>query len=171
MNTSRALVWLLAAAAVAGLASCSHRTPTQPEPEVVLSPASSGPVSDSLLQASQARWSASRIDSYWYRFRWICYCGIDYVRRVDIHVKSGVVTSVIDAETGKPLTAQEVANYRTIEGLFDFVRGAIDRPADSVNGAFDSNLGIPITMGVDYEAGLADDELGFQIESLRPSLR
>jgi hypothetical protein len=171
MNATRVLLWFLSAAAVLGFASCSDRLPSQPGAGTVESQASSGPVSASLLQASRARWSDSHVDSYRYRFRWECFCGANYVRTVDITVTRGAVTSVTEAETGKPLTREEVAGYRTIEGLFDFVRGAIDHSAASVNGAFDPGLGFPSAVNVDYVAGMADDEIGFRIYSLTPATR
>jgi hypothetical protein len=167
MNTLRALCWLLAAATVLGLASCSGRLPSEPGAATVEPQVSSGPVSDSLLQASQARWSASHVSSYQYRFRWECYCSQDHVRIVDINVTGGVITRVTDVETGARLTGQEAAGYRTIDGLFDFVRGALDQSAASVNGAFDPSLGYPSLVNVDYVAGMADDENGFRIYSLR----
>jgi len=166
MSTSRAVLWLLSAAAVAGFASCSGRMPSQP---LVAAVPTTGPVSDAMLQASQERWSDAQLASYRYRFRWNCFCTQDYVRLVDITVSHGVVASVTDARTGVPLGAQAATNYRTIDGLFDFVRGAVDGSAASVNGAFDARLGYPALVSVDYVANMADDEKGFQILSLTPS--
>ena len=167
MNTSRRLRWLLSVAVLLGLASCSGRLPSQPGTATVEPQPSSGPVSDSLLQASQARWSASQVSAYQYRFRWECYCSASHVRIVDINVTGGVITRVTDVATGARLTEQEAASYRTIEGLFDFVRGALDQSAASVNGAFDPSLGYASVVNVDYVAGMADDENGFRIYSLR----
>src|SRR5690242_4900718 len=100
MKTSRALLWFASAAAVMGFASCSGRMPNQPLVETV---ATSGPVSDSLLQASLGRWSGAHVASYRYRFRWECYCPQEQIRTVDITVTRGVVTSVTDAKTGAAL--------------------------------------------------------------------
>ena len=49
--------------------------------------------------------------------------------------------SVVNAETGVKLDAQASAQYRTIDGLFDFVGEAIDYPVAGINVAFDSSLG------------------------------
>jgi hypothetical protein len=166
MNTPRGLLSFLSAAAVVGFASCSGRMPSQP---LVGAVPTTGPVSDSVLQASLGRWSDAHVVSYRYRFRWNCYCTQDYVRMVDITVTRGVVVSVTDAQTGVPLSDQAAANYRTIDGLFDFVRGAVDGSVASVNGAFDPTLGYPSLVSVDYAANTADDEKGFQIFSLMPS--
>jgi len=119
-----------------------------------------------MLVANQARWSASAVDRYRYRFRWECFCGHDEVRTVDITVARGTIVSVVDVETGQRLDAQAASRYRTIEGLFEFVRGAIDYPAVSVNGAFDPDLGIPWSAHVDYVANIADEEKGFRIFAL-----
>ena len=171
MNTSPACRWLLPALAVLGLASCSDRLPIRPQieppgPEPIVAP-----VSDSTLAANRARWSDLQIDEYWYRFRWHCFCASEDVRVVDILVARGAVVSVVDAETGKPLSAQDAARYRTVDGLFDFLRGAVDYPAFLVQAAFDSRLGYPAAAWVDYAANIADEEMGFRVYSLQPIRR
>ena len=170
MQASRALRSLVYATALFGLASCSD-LPSRP---VVGTPGpspSEGAVSDSTLQANLAHWSALHVDTYRYRFRWECYCTPDYVRAVDITVMRGVIVSVIDVGTGKPVDGQAAAGYRTIEGLFDFVHSAIDYPAASVKGAFDPGLGYPSAVHVDYVANMADEEMGFRIDALAPLRR
>lgn len=148
------------------LASCSDRLPIQPQAE--LPPPTVGPVSESTLEANRALWAASQLDGYRCRFRWECFCTPDHVRVVDITVRHGTIVSVVDAVTRKPLGPQEAARYRTIDGLFDLVRDAIDYPAVSVLGAFDSDLGYPVAAYIDYEANLADEEIGFRIYALIP---
>jgi hypothetical protein len=92
----------------------------------------------------------------------------DVVRLVEVTVMWGSVVSVVDAVTGKPLAAQAATRYRTIDGLFDFLRQAIDRPAESVRSTFDPKLGYPSAAYVDYVANMADEEMAFRIYALRP---
>ena len=166
MNASRVLLCVVVAAAVMGFASCSGRMPSQP----LVGEVTSGTVSDSLLQANLGRWSESHVVSYRYRFRWECYCPQEALRIVDITVTRGVITSVTDAKTGVALDPLAAAQYRTIDGLFAFVRDAIDGSAARVTGAFDPRLGYPSTATIDYNLSVSDEEKGFQILSVRPSL-
>lgn len=166
---ARACRWLLPLMVVLGLASCSERMPSQPQVGTP-GPAPTGIApTDSALAANQARWSATGIHSYRYRFRWECFCVSDYVREVDITVVRGTIVSVVDAQTGARLDDQAAARYRTIEGLFDFVRESMDYPAEWINVAFDSRLGYPSAAHVDYVAGIADEEMGFRVYGLSPA--
>ena len=169
MNRSRWLGSLLLVAAVLGFASCSNRSPSRPEVATVDVEPSSEPVSESQLQAKQERWAASGIDSYRYRFQWRCFCIAEYVRIVDIQVTRGVITSVTDAKTGLPLSAEAASKYRTIDGLFAFVEDAFARSPALVSGAFDPLHGYPTAMYIDYAAEFADEEAAFRIYSLTPA--
>lgn len=173
---TRRATWLVASILVLGLASCSDQSPVKPRSWPLPAPTPptpatpSGPA-DSLLEANRALWSASGIDSYRYRFRWECFCGEDFVRVVDIIVVDGAIVSVLDASTGRPVSEEAAAYYRTIDGLFDFVRGAIDGPASSVQSVYDANLGYPAETFIDYAANAIDDELRFRIFGLSPIRR
>ena len=172
--------WLLPLLVVLGLASCSERMPSQPqvaEPVPVPVPVpgpgpppTGGTPTDSSLAANQARWAAAGLHSYRFRFRWECFCVPDYVRVVDIDVVQGIIVSVVDVETGERLDAEAAAQYRTIEGLFGFVRASMDYPADGINVAFDAGFGYPADARVDYVTGMADEEMGFRVFWLLPVL-
>lgn len=176
MTTTRAL-WLLALTAMLGLMSCADRTPVEPvvafgpsplPAPTPPTPATPGDPPDSLLEANRALWNASGIESYRYRFGWECFCGTDYLRVVDIIVVNGAIESVLDASTGRPVSEEAAAYYRTIDGLFDYIRAAIDRPAASVRSVYDMNLGYPADTFIDYAFNWADDEIRFRIYGLSP---
>lgn len=165
---TRAYRWLLPLMVVLGLASCSERMPSQPL-VVVPGPVPAGSTpTDSSLAANQSRWSANGFDSYRYHFRWECYCVTDYVREVVITVVRGTIVSVVDAQTGVRLDDQATARYRTIDGLFDFVRESMNYPAHRIDVAFDSMRGYPLAAQVDYVALMVDEELGFRVWGLTP---
>jgi len=158
--------WLILLAALASVVSCSDRMPS--EPRVGGTPSPHGVPSDSTLAQNWALWSASGIDTYRYRFRWECYCLESYTRLVDVTVHRGVVVSVVDVQTGRALGPEAVADYRTIDGLFEVVRDAIDRPADAVRASYDTELGYPSVVWVDFVGPMIDEELGFRIYGLTP---
>ena len=160
-------------AALAILAGCSDLGPSQPEvgeplpggfgePPPALAPA------DSTLDSQQELWSSMGIDSYQYRFRKQCYCLDTYVRMVDISVQAGVVVSVKDAQSGRDLGPEAIAQYRTIDGLFDLVRQARDYPASSVRVAYHPDLGYPTASEIDWVGQAVDDELAFRVYRLIP---
>ena len=177
MTRKRAAL-LIAVIAILGVVSCSDQTPFQPlglgvwpVPPTPPTPLTSSGPADSLLEANRALWASSGVDSYRYRFRWQCFCMDEYVRVVDITVMNGAIVSVVDASTGRPVSEEAAAYYRTIEGLFEFLRVAIDYPADSFHSTYDANLGYPVETQIDYVTGIADEELNFQIYGLSPVLR
>lgn len=137
--------------------------PQGPPPQVVLAPL------DSTLDDRQEQWSSMGIDTYQYRFRWECYCLDSYVRVVDINVRGGVVVAVRDAQTGQDLGPEAIAQYRTIDGLFDFVREARDLPASSILIGYHTGFGYPEAARVDYVGPAIDDEMAFHVYSLSPS--
>jgi len=159
---------LLLLTAVLALASCSQGTPTQPLTPTPTPAPTGGTPTDSSLAANRARWMGAGLRSYRYRFQWICFCTTEYVRLVDITVSQGAIVSVVDATTGMRLSTQEAAQYRTIDGLFDFVRTSMDQNPARIDVAFDARLGFPSMAYVDYVAGMADEELGFRIYELTP---
>jgi len=178
----RGVIGLMAVVALLGLGSCADETPVEPlfqlgpgpQPFPAPSPptpaAPSGPA-DSLLEANRALWVSLGVDSYRYRFRWLCYCTTDYVQVVDITVRDGTIVSVVEASSGRPVTAQQAAYYRTIDDLFVLLRDAIDQPAHSIHTVYEANLGFPIETDIDYVANMADDELSFQVYGLTPLTR
>ena len=181
MTMLRTCRWLLPVIALLALASCSDRMPNSPvasptsigilNPPPPPPPVLSGAPLDSALAASRARWNASGVSSYSFRFRWECYCVPEYVRTVDITVMNRAIVKVVDHETGATLDAEETKRYRTLDGLFDFVREGIDYPAASIQAAFDEGFGFPAHGYVDYLAGMADEEMGFRVYSMSPFIR
>jgi hypothetical protein len=168
VTLSRAAGWLLLLTGPLGLVSCSDRVPNRPQ----VAPSDTPPTyivpTDSTLETNRALWLSSGIHDYRYRFRWSCFCTNEYVRLVDVTVMRGSIVSVVDVSTGTPLGVEAMAGYRTVDGLFDFLREAIDLPAESIRSAFDPHLGYPSATQVDYVANVADEEMAFQIYALSP---
>jgi hypothetical protein len=94
-------------------------------------------------------------------FRWNCFCPQE---EVIIEVENAQIVSVVDAESQQPI--EDVSQYKTVDGLFDFLQDALnDRPHD-FSASYDPGQGFPTSAFIDYEAQVADEELGFELLSL-----
>jgi hypothetical protein len=84
-----------------------------------------------------------------------------------LEVRDGAVVSGT-GEDGQPLSAERLAEYVPVEGMFDFIEDAIDRDAYSVDVNYDAALGFPAHAAVDYIFGMADEERALQVHALTP---
>lgn len=107
------------------------------------------------LRKAQVRWSSARVQDYTVVVQHLCFCG--YVRPVRITVRSGAIVSSVDAETGEPVPSY--ATVRDIAALFTLIRKAIDDGADRLEVTYDSQLGYPTFINIDYIKNAVDDEL------------
>ena len=136
------LTRLAAGAALALSAACGLVTGTSDDDE------------DELREA-QTRWSSGRVQDYTVVVQHLCFCG--YVRPVRITVRSGAIVSSVDAETGEPVPTY--ATVRDVPGLFTLIRKAIDEGADRLEVTYNSQLGYPTFINIDYIVNAVDDEL------------
>ena len=114
------------------------------------------------------RWEESSYQNYRYVFRWRCYCARE-VDWVEITVREGKVTRVVALESGEPYEvdwAWVKGDFETIDGLFELVREAHDRPADMILEEYDTRHGFPVEVYIDWDEGAADEEIGFIIREV-----
>ena len=104
--------------------------------------------------------------NYQFNFRWICFCGEDYIKPVNISVRENRIDSAAFVEGDVPIAIEGLERYRTIGGLFDLLQAGIDKKAHSISAKYHSELGYPIDVWIDYEEYTVDEELGFEINSL-----
>lgn len=114
------------------------------------------------LRAARARWEAAGSDNYDLAFNWNCNCPPAITAPVDLQIRDRVLTAGVF--TGGPgLPPDQLADYRTVEGLYDFIQDGIDRDAVRVTAEYDAEMGHPTRVMIDYEDGSSDDNRGFQI--------
>jgi hypothetical protein len=63
----------------------------------------------------------------------------------------------------RPLTA-----YETVDDLLTLISEAYDRGAASVRASYDAATGQPTEVYIDYDEQMADEEVGFTVEPVRP---
>lgn len=120
---------------------------------------------------ARARWQAAAIDDYEYSYQRVCDCHPDQLADTIVTVTDGKVTAVRYAREDY---AEEVAVaedrirwFRTIEDLFALVENAAANDAD-VRATFDSELGYPTRVYVDYVRDLVGDEVDLTITAFQP---
>ncbi len=115
------------------------------------------PVPRTELEQNQERWAQQNISTYTYRFQRVCFCGL--VDPVDVTVRSGVITTVVVADSQEELDPSMFAQFYTVDGLFQVVQDALDGDAHSVVVAYHSEFGYPVDVAIDYIEMAIDDEL------------
>lgn len=120
------------------------------------------------FRLNQSKWAAQQIKNYQFVFRRICFCLQDYVRPVIITVRDGKIQAVRYADRDQLLVPPDQFNrYLTIDELFATIQQAIERQAHRITATYDPRRGFPTSISIDYVAGIADDEQGFRISTLK----
>ena len=147
------------------LETTAKPSPTPPEPGTP----NLSKLRDELIQ-NRELWMAQGITDYEMELRWNCFCPPDYVAPVIIAVTNGnTIDSVVFAENGLPVEREFSPDYLTINGLFDLIQGAIDRPAFQIWVKYHEEFGYPLSAGIDYDQRIADEETGFLVSGVTKS--
>jgi hypothetical protein len=123
--------------------------------------------SQSRLNSSRELWESSGLSSYEIEYRRICFCPPDITSPVLLVVRNGIIDSRTYAETGEPVGEAVRDLFPEVSGMFDIVQDAIDQQASQVTVTYDSQLGYPVNIRIDYNTMMADEELEFAISSLK----
>ena len=118
------------------------------------------------LDLNRTKWTSAMVSDYQFNFRWICFCALESMAPVNITVRENKIDSAAFVEGGAPVAVGGLGGYRTIDGLFDLLQEGIDKNAHSISVDYHPELGYPIDVWIDYEEATADEELGFEIDSL-----
>lgn len=122
--------------------------------------------SDPDFTNARARWAeaAGSRPSYHFEWRESCFAGC-LSRGAIVFVTSDQISSASYAGTGAPLSTDDRARVKTIDGLFDWIaetRGDVDQ----LTVTYDDALGYPTSVVEDPKQNRTDDELGIQIRDL-----
>jgi uncharacterized protein DUF6174 len=115
------------------------------------------------LEAAHQLWRSQNLHTYAFTLQRTCFCA--NVHRLYVLVLSDTVAGVLDLETAKPVDRQL---GETVEGLFNFIQDAIDRPAQSIHAEYDAVKGFPTAIDYDGAARIADDEVSFRASDVHP---
>lgn len=122
------------------------------------------------LAVQRARWTAQHIEDYQLTLSRYCFCAPEGAGLVVLTVLDGQPVEWLYFLSGDAVDAAWQPVFPTVDGVFDFLADAIDRGADAIEVTFDPVLGLPTSLRVDYRAGLAHEEIGYELEKLVPLL-
>ena len=132
----------------------------------VLFAAASTALADADVDAGRARWRAADLGAYEYGYHKYCDCHRETPPETVVTVRSGEVVGVRHRPQGSTVETQaEQRNlqfYWTVEGLFALLDSALERGV-TVRAQYDSTLGHPTEIFIDYDAALIGDELDLRI--------
>lgn len=121
------------------------------------------------LRASWALWTAAGLTSYEYGYNKFCECHRDTPPETVVVVADGAVERVYhlygDAAREVPARDGSTDLYWTIDDLFRLIEGALERNA-TVRARYDSALGYPTAVFVDYDADFIGDEIDVRLTRL-----
>jgi hypothetical protein len=119
------------------------------------------------LDAARALWESNSISDYGMEFNWLCFCPEERTQIVQIEVRDRAILGGSGPD-GEPLSENRLEDYRTIEGLFDFIQEAIDAEAYEIGVTYDRGFGFPSRARIDYQELAVDEEQAFEIHTLTP---
>ena len=119
------------------------------------------------LRTNQRLWNQQNISNYRYTLGRSCFCTPEARGSVIIEVRNGRTTSVTSVATGQPVNPEFFQKYDTVPRLFDLIRDAIKRKADNLDVKYNSTLGYPTQINIDYSFQIADEEEYLTIENLQ----
>lgn len=116
----------------------------------------------------RAAWEAAGVRDYRYLFQRRCECPPEMTAPVEIEVRGGAVEAVMLSQSGAPVSPELLPAFPTVDDLFDLIDEALRRDADLLEVTYDSPLGYPTSLRIDYRREVADDEVDIEAWGLRP---
>jgi hypothetical protein len=124
----------------------------------------------SQLDSALETWNVQGPAEYSFTWHRSCECTSETTQPIRITVVNNTITDAVYVATQLPVSADRRAQLLTIDGVFGELQDAIASGADTVNIEYDSNSGAPLSVYVDYEAGVADEELALQLSDFHSNV-
>jgi uncharacterized protein DUF6174 len=131
-------------------------------PLALLAPAHADPVDPAIadgsaqrrLDAARARWAAAGLRTYSFRVERQCFCV--------------PARAVIAVRRGRPVhPPAQLRDVATVPRLLRVVQRAIDGRVTSLRVHY-GRRGVPRSISIDHSRGIADDEIGYSVDRVRP---
>jgi hypothetical protein len=121
------------------------------------------------LTAGEKLWKDHGLKNYDFTIERQCFCPEDWRGPVNIQVRNGAAVSVTYVSDGTAVTEGKFDNADTIDKLFTMLKNAyagkgdFEQKADTINVAYDAQIGYPTTFWIDVSQMMADEEQGYAV--------
>ena len=113
-----------------------------------------------------SQWHELSIANYEYEQRIVCFCAPPAGQFHKITVESGAIVEIRDLENGN-FVVDEHNSFRTISQLLEFVESIDPDSVAMINVEYDSSFGFPSSIYVDFNHGIADEEIGYETRNFK----
>ncbi|MEH2241550.1 DUF6174 domain-containing protein [Nostoc sp.] len=100
------------------------------------------------IQINHRLWNRQKINNYRYKLSNSCFCIPEFRGPLIIEVRNGITSSIMNAETGKPINSQLLRQYSTIPKLFNLIRNTIKRGEPELTVVYNPQLGYPTQINI-----------------------
>ncbi|MBD2388842.1 DUF6174 domain-containing protein [Cylindrospermum sp. FACHB-282] len=119
------------------------------------------------LKNNRQLWNDQNISNYRYTLTRSCFCTAEARGPVVVEVRNGATSSVTLVATGQPVAPDIFKEYDTVPKLFNVIKEAIAGKASSLTVEYNSTLGYPTQINIDYNSQIADEEVYLTIENFQ----
>jgi hypothetical protein len=106
------------------------------------------------------RWAQQGSAHYTLIVRPLCFCWDS--RDIRVTVSGGAVVSRVFVDDGSAVPAGSFPQLGRVEDLFATLDDAIAHHAAHLSASYDAH-GVPVTVGIDYDANMDDEEFGWNV--------
>ncbi len=111
-------------------------------------------------------WRSVGAASYRFTLTKLCECIPYFVGPAEIIVEGGAIVAVRPLHSGATVPSEQWPAFETVETLFTKLDDAIQRRAYEYEARYDPGRGFPISLWLDLDARIADDEVEIRVDSL-----
>jgi hypothetical protein len=130
-------------------------------PALLASCGSTDPIGE--IEIAKKTWEAAGIKYYRADIERICFCPPP--ARYTMVVEDGVITRIIDSETGEE--TEQRNGYTTVDELFDWLLQVAPQNPEKLDLEFHPELGYPTLIDYNQSDMIADEELFIRITDLQ----
>lgn len=123
------------------------------------------------LATARARWRAGGLADYDFELRRVCYCPDGAVRLVTVSVRGSAFASLVHTDDGTAADTVWFRDFLTMERVFDYLERAVEERPAVFMATYDAVLGYPVSVELDGDRQIADDELWLEVPALRSVMR
>ncbi len=110
------------------------------------------------LEENKLKWRANGSENYRFNFQCSCFCLRDDTREAVVEVAQGAIFVATYAGDGAAVDADLNDRYDTVDELFALLEEAVVSGAVQIDAEFDPILGCPVSLYIDQDRRIADEE-------------